>query len=412
MKVILNTIFLIGIFNFSLQSCLKEEELRDLGLTPLTSAQDISNPPICGNYYESSNAKTCVDLNLMKDNVQQFGKKYSDIFADEQYEIIANFDLISDSFFSANAEIQVNDTYDGKPVSDGVKDLFNEANEWIDLNDVDYRNVGKETSECNIQSQKIMYGAYCFLSGDKAAGVTISGGSILSKNSEEADSGRILADDQTYSSKIAVAMNDSSAEEFVGKCINNIKSLCTYYYMRKALKGAENESIPNYLEEKCFKSLMSCKSNIQNTRGESSSSTGCSSGTKSTIINNFFGGFTNKMVDANTRDQFSVKGTGTALTRKILWEKMKNFGIGKSFDKEMTLKERRDQKVSDKQGSSSSARRMLETTTTVNANLDFSVDPVGYDLQEYGSNSGFETYANVFILTLQSFVFFSFALIK
>ena len=458
---ILMIISLIGLTN---QGCLPNEKLRALGLTPLTSPQAVSNPPVCAGFYQQNNAKACVDLNLMKENVQGFGDKYADSFADEAYEYIVNLDMDFDSYSNANAEIQADGTYDGKPVSEKVRKLFEEANQWIDENDVDFTNVGAETSACNVQSQRQLYGTYCLLSSDQAT-LSLSTSTTVSTDTSTSTSGstttnttssqtasnstttaetggsqddldafnaamaeaetssqasarlltqkfRILNEENNANgtTNITVAVSETSASNLIGNCANNIKNICTYYYINRALKGAEGKNVPANLKNKCNRAFMACTSSVPNDSGTSSSSSGCNSRVKASIMKNFFGGFKNKMIDAETREQFSLKGTGTAITRKALWEKLENFGIGKSMDKSQSMKARKDEKVKERKDKNAEKGktnvRRLESSTTVTANIVYESSPTGKHVDDYGNSSGFETHASVGLFVINAMYFF------
>ena len=383
----------------SFEACLQSSELVKLGLIPLIKTETVSKAPICKEFYDKTKARACVNLSEMETKIGQQGKDFSVIYADEQYEILMSLDLIIDNFFRASAEIQTKQTYIGVKVTQNVIDKFQTANEWLDNYEIDFAYIKEEIVACNKAQQANVYGAYCYLSSDLGSTTVANTQTeipLTSTNETKIKTTRLLAESSTA---YQFAISTETSSEIVGQCINNIKTICIYFYMRDALNAAQGISRSQHLKTKCKKDFFKCKNTVKASLSMNKTTPGCSSTTKAIAMKTWMGGFGNRMIDKETQSEFEWKGYISGDDRDILYGKFKAFGAGTSLQGENNFQKRRQDFINQEKSkkSSTTTRRLVDMSSGSDSPISFNDSQNGVDTYQFGTNSGWVLYESGFL---------------
>lgn len=202
----------------SSQGCLSDKQLKSIGMVPLVKPLKVTKPGVCAPFYARSKANACVDLVNLKTDFQVKGNAWNNLFIEEQYEIMANFDNIVESYMIANAEIAKDNKFNKTAVSSGTKKAFEEANRYMDHYDIDSSNIKKEVTACKDSQLTNSYGVYCLLSSDIATKYVIDLKSFLEGETSSTELRNELAqgikvDNGTDDTKTTSDANKKTQEE-------------------------------------------------------------------------------------------------------------------------------------------------------------------------------------------------------
>ena len=335
--------------NFTHQACLSTGELKSLGLSSASSAEDYSNGDPCSTFYKETKAKTCVDLDDLKKTAEYNAKNLDGNYKNEHFEVYANLDSIFNDFVDGFVEVSSKGTYKAKKVSSTVKTNFTEAYAWIEKYSVGDKNISSEVDACTNQQQQNAYGAYCVLSSDQGSNYLGECSTIKSKNiadngqntssstnatQEDVDKYNSLLDQSQKNNRILSSdaslkfnISEESAAKIADSCANSVRALCLYYKMQTAISSAEGKGFPQDLKNKCNEAFLKCASKVPDQNGTVQKSDSCNNKEKTLLVKEFFGGFTNQLIPTATRNAMPIKAS-TELARQDLFGKLQNKGFG------------------------------------------------------------------------------------
>ena len=419
--------------SLSLQDCLSEAKLKELGLTPLTEATEVKIAISCESFYTDVTQNTCIDLDQLGTVVSQKAEKFATTFADEMYEVFSEIDFLIDSFLNFNTEIQTKNTVKGSQVSTSLKAKFTAANEWIDSYNFYFEQISQEINTCNKAQQANIYGAYCYFSSDGAsthlpnqkvstcpASKTHNNGSQPNRllGAGASEGGRISHGTDPYNfrmletstNEIQIKINFESVDALILDCMNSIKSICVMFYMADAVASANGGSFPQTLKNKCIEDSKTCISTPNKITHHTTQDAKCTKEIILSVFGNWIGSFNNLMLDTETKDKLKFKGGGSPTSRETLFEKFESFGPGEAKIINKTLKERRDDLVgvtptpTSKVSSSSQTRRILAEIGQILFSSSAGEDAEnGADTRKYGLDSQITFYNSQRLMVMLTF---------
>jgi hypothetical protein len=267
-----------------------------MGWKALDSAVEVSSPSVCSEFYESTKAKACIELEDLASVVESETKDFADEFATNQFKILNGIETQIEKYGEAKQKIDEASS----SFSNDVKSAFGTAGDYINKYSTDVNKIRSVINECNMAQQVNSFGIFCLMSSDLAS-KHITAGSVLESGLQA----------------LSVSINPASSIEMANRCADAIKNTCLFLEIEKAITLYDGESFVSGFESKCLPDFLDCVN-----LGEEGS--GCSDAIKKKLFENFSSGVMGKVFDEETQkvlDNFSDKTSD-------LFDKLKTHGFG------------------------------------------------------------------------------------
>ena len=378
-------LFFITFFHQISTECLSNDVIEALGWKALDTPVEVTNPVICSEFYKTTNAKSCIDLESLKSLVKDQTEDFAENFSENQVQVLTGLDADLELFAEDNKKINENKA----EYSDEVQSAFSEAKNYVGKYSSDFENMRKLINDCNISQQINSFGIFCLLSSDMAS-TKLNSQSVLENG---------LA-------ALSVLISPLSAIEMANKCAATIKNTCLFLEMRKAISLYDDKTFDSEFALKCLPGYLDCIN-----EGESGS--GCADDLKKKMFENFSSPISGEFFDDKTKEVLK----GIKDNAGELYDKLKTHGFGpikegaentiqtvKGYIDNFSIDDIKDtiadagdaitdsltnagENISDSiTDTFSNPFRILEA----NMQMTYTVDDDGFDSYENGKDSGFE----------------------
>jgi hypothetical protein len=264
---ICSLIFALILIKYSHSDCLSNEALSALGWTALNDPVEVSDPPICAEFYKETSAKACVDLETIGSVIEEKTNKFAEEFSNNQFKILSGLDSQIAKYGEAKQKLEAaNSTFEAD-----IKSAFDTAGTYIDKYDSDVEKIRDEINKCNLIQQTNSFGNFCLMSSDKASEFIT----------------------EASSTALTININAASASKMADGCADSVKNTCVFLEVQKALTLFDGNPFASSEEKKCSPDFLDCMN-------EGGSGSGCSDATKNLLYENFSKGVGGQIIDPDT----------------------------------------------------------------------------------------------------------------